>query len=173
VSVSEAGTYYVYSTNSGIYVYDVTVTVSGTTGTNISFSANDLTTGTYTSNFTSGDFTVGASSSKYAVVRSASATVGGTYFSKLLNLNGGGNSSGRYIKFTTTGACTVTVKAASTSTSATRTIRLAKDSVGGTTVADNSVSSANSLSYNVSSAGTYYLYSTSCGINVYSVDVAY
>lgn len=195
-NVDEEGTYYIYSTSSGIYVYDVKVTTTSSSDveveaeenetepeteaateeakTGISLLANDLTTGTYTSTFSVGSFTIGASSSKSVQVKSAAVTVDGTTFKKSLVFGGGGNSTGRYIKFTTTGACTVKVVGSSTSASATRTIRLAKNSVGGTTVADNNVTgTAATLTYKISEAGTYYLYSTGSGVNVYSVNVEY
>ncbi|MGN0382742.1 MAG: glycosyl hydrolase 53 family protein [Eubacterium sp.] len=147
---------------------------SGSSTTTIQLSANNLTTGTYTSNITSGSFTIGASSSKNVQVKSESKTVDGTYYSKVLVMNGGGNSTGRYIKFTTTGAATINITAASTSSSVSRTVRVAKDSVGGTTQSDITVTgTAGKQTVSVSSAGTYYIYSTNSGIYVYDVTVTY
>ena len=145
---------------------------SSTTTTTIELNANNLTKGTYTSDYTYGDFTIGASSSKYISVESTSATIGGTSYTQRLKMNGAANSTGRYIKFTTDGAATVDIIGISTSTSATRVIRLAKDSVGGTTIGDITVSgTAGVQTINVSSAGTYYLYSTNSGIYIYDVKV--
>ncbi len=143
-----------------------------TTTTTMELNANNLTKGTYTSDYTYGDFTIGASSSKYISVESTSTTINGTTYSQRLKMNGAANSTGRYIKFTTTGAATVEIIGISTSSNATRVIRLAKDSVGGTTVGDITVSnSASSQSISVSGAGTYYLYSTNSGIYIYDVKV--
>ena len=147
---------------------------SDTKGTDISLSANDLTYGNYTNAITSGSFTIGASSSKNVAVLNRNTTVNGTSYSKVLQMNGGGNSTGRYIKFTATGACTVKVTAASTSTSASRTLRLASGSVGGSTVGNATITGTPStVTYKIPSAGTYYLYSTGSGIYVYQVNVAY
>lgn len=143
-------------------------------GTDSSLSSNDLTYGNYTSSITSGNFTIGASSAKNVAVLNRSVTVNGTAYNKALQMNGGGNSSGRYIKFTTTGACKVQVTAASTSASASRTLRLASGRVGGSTVGDNTIyGSPSTVTYTISKAGTYYLYSVSSGIYVYQVDVTY
>lgn len=143
-----------------------------TTTTTMELNANNLTKGTYTSDYTYGDFTIGASSSKYISVESTSATINGTSYTQRLKMNGAANSTGRYIKFTTTGAATVEIIGISTSSSATRVIRLAKDSVGGTTIGEITVSgTASSQSISVSSAGTYYLYSTNSGIYIYDVKV--
>lgn len=147
---------------------------SDTKGTDISLSANDLTYGNYTNAITSGSFTIGASSGKNVAVLNRNTTVNGTSYSKVLQMNGGGNSTGRYIKFTATGACTVKVTAASTSTSASRTVRLASGSVGGNTVGNATITGTPStVTYKIPSAGTYYLYSTGSGIYVYQVNVAY
>ena len=147
---------------------------SDTKGTDISLSANDLTYGNYTNAITSGSFTIGASSGKNVAVLNRNATVNGTSYSKVLQMNGGGNSTGRYIKFTATGACTVKVTAASTSTSASRTLRLASGSVGENTVGNATITGTPStVTYKIPSAGTYYLYSTRSGIYVYQVNVAY
>lgn len=147
---------------------------SDTKGTDISLSANDLTYGNYTNAITSGSFTIGASSGKNVAVLNRNTTVNGTSYSKVLQMNGGGNSTGRYIKFTATGACTVKVTAASTSTSASRTLRLASGSVGGSTVGNATITGTPStVTYKIPSAGTYYLYSTGSGIYVYQVNVAY
>ncbi len=145
---------------------------SSSTTTTIELNANNLTKGTYTSDYTYGNFTIGASSSKYISVESTSATINGTSYTQRLKMNGAANSTGRYIKFTTDGAATVDIIGISTSTSATRVIRLAKDSVGGTTIGDITVSgTAGVQTINVSSAGTYYLYSTNSGIYIYDVKV--
>ena len=151
-----------------------TENTGSTESTTITLDANDLTSGTYTSDISCGDFIIGASSSKNVVVKKTSVTIDGNSYSRTLNMNGGGNSTGRYIKFTTTGAGTVVITAASTSSSATRTVRVAMDSVGGSKVADITVSSsAAAQTVSLPSAGTYYIYSTNSGINVYNVTVTY
>lgn len=145
---------------------------STSTTTTLELNANKLTKGTYTSNYTYGDFTIGASSSKYISVESTSATINGTSYTQRIKMNGAANSTGRYIKFTTTGAASVDIIGISTSSGATRVIRLAKDSVGGTTVGDITVTNTPGVqTINVTSAGTYYLYSTNSGIYVYDVKV--
>ena len=147
---------------------------TSTTKTTINLNANNLTTGTYTSSITSGSFTIGASSSKNVQVKSTSKTVNNISYSKVLLMNGGGNSTGRYISFTTTGAATIQITAASTSTSTSRTIRVSSGSVGGTTQSDITISGTPSCqTISVSSAGTYYIYSKSSGIYVYDVTVTY
>ncbi|MCD7826758.1 MAG: cellulase family glycosylhydrolase [Clostridiaceae bacterium] len=141
--------------------------------TTITLNADDMTWGNHTSDFTVGDFTIGSSSTKNTYVETASTTVNGTTYSQRLKMNGGADSTGRYIKFTTTGAGTVSVDIASTSTSASRTIRLSSGSVGGTTIADQTVTEAATLTYDIPSAGTYYIYSKSCGVYVYGMTVTY
>ena len=138
----------------------------------LNLNSNSLTAGTYTSNISSGSFTIGASSSKNVAVRKISKTVNGTAYTKVLQMNGAGSSSGRYISFTTTGAATVAITAASTSSSSSRVIRTASGKVGGTSQGDLTFSgTASQQTISVSSAGTYYIYSTSCGIYVYDVTV--
>lgn len=151
----------------------ISLSISSPVGTNITLNANDLTIGAYTSDIIHGDFTIGASSEKYVSVEYCSAAVDGTSYTKRLKMNGGGNSTGRYISFSTTGACTVTVTAECTTESATRTLRLSSGSVGGTTVSDNTIGTADTVTYNISEAGTYYLYSTSSGVYIYNVAVTY
>lgn len=151
----------------------IRLSISSPSGTNITLNANNLTRGAYTSDITYNDFTIGASSEKYVSVESCSATIGGTTFTQRLKMNGGGNSAGRYISFSTTGACTVTVMAASTTDSDTKTLRLSSGSVGGTTVGDNAISTAGTITYNISGAGTYYLYSVVNGVYIYNVAVTY
>lgn len=172
ISSSSSVSYLTLSAYNGGKIISLSIS-SGTSGTNITLNANNLTRGAYTTDITYEDFTIGASSEKYVSVESCSTTINGNSFTQRLKMNGGGNSTGRYISFSTTGACTVTVTAESTTESAARTLRLSSGSVGGTMISDHSIGTAETVTYNISGAGTYYLYSTSSGIYVYNVSVTY
>lgn len=141
-----------------------TVTARSASSADLALTADDLTTATYTSSFTSGSFTVYATSSKYVRVISSSATVSGTTFSKALDLRGGGVAgSYRAVEFTASDAGTVTVYASGASGR-----YLALYTSDGTLVDKQEVSdSAAAYTFTVSAAGTYDVLSTACAINIY------
>ena len=174
-SVTAAGTYYLYSSSSSIKIYEVYV--SGTSGssttsssfTTIEFNANNLSHGTFTSNVTSGSFTVYATSSKTVSTPYASATYNGITFTQTLALGGGGSAASyRCIGFSADSGCTVTAYAYGASG---RYLALVDSS--GNIISKNEVSSSiGAYTYSVSSSGTYYLMSTGSGINVNYVKVS-
>ncbi len=87
-------------------------------------------------------------------------------------MNGAGNASGRTISFTTNGPATIKILASSTSIFS-RTINVAKSSYGGASAGTITVTGTASVqSISLSSAGTYYVYSTNSGIYVYDIIVS-
>lgn len=173
-TTTKSGTYYLYSSSSSIKIYEVYVSGSSSSSSSSSFStiemnANNLSHGTFSSNVTSGSFTIYATSSKTVSTPYASATYNGTTFTQTLALGGGGSAgSYRCIGFKADSGCTVTAYAYGASG---RYLALV-DSTG--TVVDKKEVSSSLATYtfSVSSSGTYYLMSTASGINVNYVKVS-
>lgn len=125
---------------------------------------------TFTSNVTSGNYTIYATSAKKVTVPSISAvTVNGKSLDRKISLGGGGAAgSYRCIGFVTSAAATVTVYAGGASG---RYLQLVNSS--GTVISQNNTnSSVAAYTYSVSAAGTYYLMSKSSNIDIYYVKTA-
>lgn len=142
----------------------------------ITFDISSLSTATITAPVTSGIFKVAASSSKNVEIKEKnySYEYNGTQYSttKYVKLGGTADDTGRYIEFETTGKCTITVVASSSSTSADRAMKLV-DSTG-TTVATYDAKMSLGLSTNeIENAGVYKLSSTSGGVYVYGIIIEY
>ncbi len=138
--------------------------------TNEAFNANDLSTGTKSSSFTSGNFTIKATSSKNVEVAKKSASYGGISFSKVLKLKGGGSSSYRNITFETSGAAVITAYMIPNNSS--KPVVAALNS-GSNTLQTSTVngSSITEVIFTVTSAGTYYICSQANGLNIFYVSV--
>jgi len=147
---------------------------TGTTGgTDAVLNASDLTAGDITAETTLGAFTINATSSKSVTIDSNKKSIDEFSFTQRIKLGGTGTVEYRNIEYTATDAATLTVYAMSGSSSADRALVLAN--AEGTVVATNTAlgASISKLTYEIPSAGTYYLYSADSGINVYYVSVAY
>lgn len=176
--VDAAGTYYLWSEKSSINFYYIEVaekTAGGTAAAPSALSANDVPAGDVTDITTWGDFTVYANADKKVTVDGNSKTGdNGMEFSQRIKLNGSGSVEARNISFTTKGAATVNVYAMSGSSSEDRALLLvgADGEVGRNTVlgapTDGIIPAA---TYEVTAAGTYYLWSEKSGINIYYIEV--
>ncbi len=175
--ITEAGTYYIWSEKSGINIYSIEVKEAGggAAAASSTLSANDVPAGDVTDITTWGDFTVYANADKKVTVDGNAKTGdNGMEFTQRIKLNGSGSVEARNISFTTKGAATVNVYAMSGSSGEDRALLLvgADGEVGRNTVlgapADGIIPVAK---YEVTAAGTYYLWSEKSGINVYYIEV--
>ncbi len=126
-------------------------------------------------NFLAGDVEVLATSSKTVKVESSEGVANekGVVYSRKLNLSGTGAADKRAVKLVLPTESKVTVWALSGSDKDVRTLRVMKDgteevatvdvAVKGTTVVNGETLSL--------SAGTYYIWSKSSGINIYDIDI--
>ncbi len=147
-----------------------TVDFGGADSRGATLSVSSLSTGSITSNKTSGSFTILATSDTPVNVKSSSISYSGTSYSKAIDLKGGFNGAKptyRAIKFSASKGDKITVIA---NAGADRTLQISN---GSSVVASKTVgTSASALSYTTTAAGTFYVYSKSCGINIYSIVVA-
>ncbi len=174
--VTEAGTYYLWSEKSGINVYAIEVKEAGGAAAAPSvLNISELDAATIAEFTTYGDFSVAASADKTVVIDDNKKTGdNGTEFTKRMKLGGAGSAELRNISFTTSGAATVNVYAMSSSSGEDRPLLLvgADGEVGrGTAYGAPADGIIPVISYEVTAAGTYYLWSEKSGINVYYVEV--
>lgn len=133
---------------------------------------SSLTTGTLSSIITvNSTFTFMAKSDKTMKIEKGSATVEGISYTNVLKLEGKGNAEYRSIKINVTGAATIKVIAKNNGSSE-RPLGLL-DSQGETLQSFASPSSAATLTYTVTAAGTYYIASLNSGINIYGIIIEY
>jgi len=133
---------------------------------------SSLTTGTLSSSVTvNSTFSLMAKSDKTMKIEKGSATVEGISYTNVLKLEGKGNTEYRSIKIEATGAATIKVIAKNNSTSE-RLLGLL-DNKGETLQSFASPSSAATLTYTVTEAGTYYIASLNSGINIYGIIIEY
>ena len=127
---------------------------------------------TITAPKTVGAFTINATESKSVVIDASSKSADNFSFTQRLKFGGTGSVEARNIAYTATGAATMTVYAMSSSSSADRDLVL--DNGSGTVSTQKALgASLTKLTYEISAAGTYYLYSANSGINIYYVAVEY
>ena len=150
---------------------------TGEGGENVTLNISDMDVATISATTSAGAFTINATSSKTVVIDENSKTIDEFEFTKRMKLGGTGKATSkdnyRNIQYTATDAATMTVYAMSGSSSADRALALVN--ADGATVATQTALGAeiSKLTFEIPSAGTYYLLSTSSGINVYYVAVAY
>ena len=177
-TTTKSGTFYLYSSSSSLKIYEVYVSGSSSSGSSssestfsaIEMNANKLTHGTFSSNTTSGSFTIYATSAKTVSVPSiASMTLNGTSYTQTLALGGGGSAASyRCVGFKAVSGCKVEVAAYGASGR-----YLALVDSNGSIVSKNEVSSSLALySYSVPKDGTYYLMSTASGINICNIKIS-
>ncbi len=143
-----------------------------------SLNVSDLSKTTYTQNFEKNGFTILADSTNTVVVDGSSKTFNNVSYANRLKTGGEGTASYRSIKFTTADAATITIVAVSSNSKDSRVLGISD----GTTDAEGKLvdiatanvgTSVGSVKLTVPEAGTYYLHSTSGGINFYNIDVKY
>ncbi|MBQ8014506.1 MAG: hypothetical protein IJ257_08995, partial [Treponema sp.] len=131
-----------------------------------SFYADNLSHGTFTSNVTSGNYTVYATSSKTVSTPYSSASLQDKTFKQALALGGAGVAgSYRCVSFETAGSATVTVFA----TGASGRYLALVNSKGEVVDKKETSSSIAAYTYSAPSAGTYYLESLGSGINIFYI----
>lgn len=142
------------------------------------FNASDVATGTITSTVTSGDFKIVGASGK-AITVSATSTkfeVNGESITTTNGVSMGGGAAfgtSRYIEFTTTGACTVTVVAKS-SGGDNRTVNLVSAAATSKVITTFAANTGVSVtSQNLTEARTYQIGSAGSGIWIYYVLIEY
>ena len=174
--ITEAGTYYIWSEKSGINIYSIEVKeVGGAAAAPSTLSANEVPAGDVTDITTWGDFTVYANADKKVTVDGNAKTGdNGMEFTQRIKLNGSGSVEARNISFTTKGAAKVNVYAMSGSSGEDRPLLLvgANGEVGrGTALGAPADGIIPAITYDVTEAGTYYIWSEKSGINVYYIEV--
>ncbi len=134
--------------------------------------------GTISTSKTCGEFTIVGTADKAVTVqgKSANFTINGIQYSVDAYLSMGGSASfgtTRYISFTTTGKCSVTVVAKS-SGSSDRAVGLVNSTAPKTNLATFDAKTAISVTTaEISEAGTYYIGSTGSGLYIYYVLIEY
>lgn len=174
--ITEAGTYYIWSEKSGINIYSIEVKeAGGAAAAPSTLSANEVPAGDVTDITTWGDFTVYANADKKVTVDGNAKTGdNGMEFTQRIKLNGSGSVEARNISFTTKGAAKVNVYAMSGSSGEDRPLLLvgANGEVGrGTALGAPADGIIPAITYDVTEAGTYYIWSEKSGINVYYIEV--
>ena len=125
---------------------------------------------------TVGAFTINAAEGKEIVIDGNEKKIDNFSFTKRLKLGGSGDVSSRNIEYEATGAATMTVYAVSSSSSndGSTDRKLVLADANGTVGEQVALGSGLSkLTYNIPSAGTYYLFSAKSGINLYYIAVEY
>lgn len=142
------------------------------------FNANELPTASITSSQTFDGFTIVGASGKAVDVKESPVNFeyNGTSYSltKIISLGGSASfNASRYIEFSTDSACTITVVAKSSGTTA-RTLSLVDANNTSSSYATFEAGTSTSItSYEAQSAGTYRLGSTGSGIYVYQIIIEY
>lgn len=132
----------------------------------------------YEANQTCGIYTIYASTAKPVTVKSGNISFTHNYESlsvaKYLDIGGTAQyGSGRYVGFTTTGACSVTIVAKSKATDE-RTIKLVSSSDTSKSIETFSAGSSTSVTTKeLDAAGTYYVSSASSGVYLYDIIIEY
>jgi len=164
--ITTAGTYYLLSASGGINIYYLSFEMEAT---GFSWNVSNEDAAEITTNTKYGEFTVLASAGKNVLIEGNNKTFGDMSHTMRLKLNGTGTpgaEGNRAIMFTVTGPGTLTVHAISGSSSATRNLLLSNgDSVVGSNAIKGDVAEIHT--YEITSAGTYYLYSENSSINIY------
>ncbi len=143
--------------------YNVKVCSGGVSATSTTYDFNSEAATTYNN----GDVLINGltvvNSTKTVSVASASGTYGGITITKMLKFSGGGSTTDCAVKLTTDGAGTLTVYCNAADNG-----RVLAVNDGSSLISDGS--SSNTVVVNLPSAGTYYIYSASSGMNIYLID---
>lgn len=141
----------------------------------IELNPSDLVSNTYTQNIESSIFTIAASAGKNVEIKDNSYNF--TYnlneysTTKYIKLGGTADTTGRFIQFTTTGSCRITVAAKSSGT-ADRVLKLV-DSNNTQVATFDAKSSTGITTVDVDAASTFKLSSTSGGVYIYYIIIEY
>ncbi len=180
-------TYGITTSNVKVTIADTTlkVTTSGNTNTNptpypdnnnssepedkrVELYSDDISSGSYTSNFTSGNFKILATSEKNVSVKSKKASLNGKSFKKTISLNGGGSfEKYRAISFYAKAGDKIRVYAEAGDVGR----YLALSTASGFKKEKEIATEITSYTYAVEETGTHNLYSTKNGINIYYVAI--
>ena len=151
-------------------VSDTAAATGDTAARAATLSVTSISTGTLTSNKTSGSFTILATSEKPVNVKASSTSYNGTSYSRAIDLKGGFNGAKptyRAVQFNAAKGETITVIA---NAAENRTLQISN---GSSILASKTVgTSTTALTYTTSAAGTFYVYSKSCAISIFSIVVA-
>ena len=131
--------------------------------------------GTLTSNTIVNNLLIAANATSAVTVDGSSKTVDGISFSSRLKLGGAGTTESRHVSFMVTGPCNITAYLISSSSSADRTLNIAAgtfDNVVGSMSAPGTAVNKQSFDYS-GDATTFYLYSSSGGVNIYGIRLTY
>ena len=142
-----------------------------TTGSEVFWNASDYEVGTYTTETVFGNITLIASSK--TAIDENSKTIDEIAFTKRLKLGGTGSTSSAALKFTTTEKSDITVYCASSSSTGTGRMLVLATAEEVVSDTNEAPLSAGKLVYSDVPAGTYYLYSSNSGINIYGIKIAY
>ena len=131
--------------------------------------------GTLTSNTIVNNLLIAANATSAVTVDGSSKTVDGISFTSRLKLGGAGTTESRHVSFMVTGSCNITAYLISSSSSADRTLNIAAgtfDNVVGSMSAPGTAVNKQSFDYS-GNATTFYLYSSSGGVNIYGIRLTY
>ena len=131
--------------------------------------------GTLTSNTIVNNLLIAAGANAAVTVDGSSKTVDGISFTSRLKLGGAGTTESRHVSFMVTGSCNITAYLISSSSSADRTLNIAAgtfDNVVGSMSAPGTAVNKQSFDYS-GDATTFYLYSSSGGVNIYGIRLTY
>ncbi len=151
-------------------------------GTNISLRFDDVSTGSKSTDFTVGDFSIYATTGNPVTILSSSQTINGVSFTRCLNLSGVRAAASRLIVFSVTGNCTIRTYGCSAGSSSSSPRHLiissGKSPLGSQLESNYCESSSNSdfvcrdYTY-VGEATNIYIGSHNSGYNIYGIDVIY
>ncbi len=146
------------------------------TAEKIELNANDVAAGTIEAATAFGGFTiVGSADAAVTVDSNSKKSDSGLEFTQRIKLGGSGSIDNRHVSFTTAGAAKVTVYAMSSSGSEDRPLLLmnAEGVELGRGIALGKVeeSTIPAMTFEITEAGTYYLWSEKSGINIYYISV--
>ena len=131
--------------------------------------------GALTSNTIVNNLLIAANATSAVTVDASSKTVDGISFTSRLKLGGAGTTESRHVSFMVTGSCNITAYLISSSSSADRTLNIAAgtfNNVVGSMSAPGTAVNKQSFDYS-GDATTFYLYSSSGGVNIYGIRLTY
>lgn len=130
--------------------------------------SNDISTGSYTSDITIGEYSILATSEKNVSIKNKKASLNGKSFTKTISLNGGG-AYGKYRAISFYAKTGYKIRVYAEAGAEGRYLALANSS--GIENEKEIATEITSYTYTVKSTGVYNLFSTKNGINIYYVSV--
>lgn len=169
--IPSAGTYYIYSANSGINIYGIEVKI--TLPKTVFINASDLTAGEIAEETKIGDgiYIIATSSKKVVIDTTSSKTYDKLTFTQRIKLGGAGSVTERSVKIVADGAGTVTIYAITSSSSDLTRKAVFADTTGKVIKESEGLPNAvTKVTFEIPEAGTYYVYG-SAAINLYGIEV--